>query len=69
MNNFEAPNLDAAEDSELVDFYNVCQHFRDYCQLTLRARRLRKEGLTALALHVEHRADTLYESLPEWAQW
>jgi len=70
MEPLNVPNLDCIDDNaELVQLQNAFEALARYASHRLQARYCRLASDTAGALRHEHRMDTLYAELPEWARW
>lgn len=60
---------DEADPKELYEAADVLYFLSRYCLCKARAKTLRLEGKIDDALMHERRAETNYNSLPDWAKW
>jgi hypothetical protein len=68
---FVIPNLDdiECEAKDYEEAANTLYHLSRYMLNTSKARYLRVKGEVEHALFYEQRAQTNYDSLPDWAKW
>lgn len=66
---FEVPNLDGLDESELVALEKVFSCLGRYTHSKVVAMRYRVVGAIEDALNVERYCDQIYKELPDWARW